>query len=211
MEILADSFTVQDLIEFIEQVKDIYSSLDIAAAIGIPFFETLFPIIPLFLVIAFNILSYGLGMGYLYTFIGTTTGTIVIFIFMRYISTSRIKEGFLQRENIKKYLNWIERTHPALHILVLMIPFSPTFMINYSMGLSKMKFKTFLLITIISRAILLFICIPFGMTLITLYEAGELGGVQIAWLAITGVVVLLGIVVGQIQSKKIKLRKVNGN
>ena len=210
MELLASSFTVDDLANFIEQVKDVYSSLGIGAAIGLPFLETLFPIMPLFLMIAFNILSYGVAFGYLYTYIGTSLGTIVIFVFMRYLSTNALKKSFLERENVKKYLNWIERTHPALHILVLMIPFSPTFMINYSMGLSKMKFKTFLGITLISRAILLFICIPFGMTLVTLYESGEFGGVELAWLAITGVVVLAGIVTGQVQTRRIKARRVNG-
>ena len=160
--------------------------------------------------IAFSILSYGLGWGYLYTYVGTTLGTVLIFIFMRYISTNSMKKGFLGRENVRKYLNWIETTHPVLHILVLMIPFSPTFMINYSMGLSKMKFKTFLLITFVSRGIMLFICIPFGMTLITLYESGEFGGVQLTWLAITGMVILTGTIIGRIKTKKIKTRRVNG-
>lgn len=210
MEILANSFTVEDLAEFIDRVREIYSSFGIGAAIGLPFLETLAPFLPLFLMIAFNILSYGVFWGYIYTYIGTVIGTIVIFVFMRYISTNNMKKGFLEKESVKKYLNWIETTHPILHILVLMIPFSPTFMINYSMGLSKMRIQTFLLITIISRGILLIICIPFGMTLVTLYESGEFGGVELAWLSITGLVILFGIVVGQIQTRKIKSRRVNG-
>ena len=93
------------------------------------------------------------------------------------------------------------------HVMVLMVPFSPTFWINYSMGLSKMRLSTFLIITFISRAIILVICIPLGMTLISLYEHGELGGVQIMWLTITGMIILGSIVFGQVMNHRIQARK----
>lgn len=195
--LLAGEVTVIDLIEFIEQVKEIYENLGIGAAIGLPFLETLMPFLPLFLMIAFNILAYGTLLGYLYTYIGTVLGTITIFIFMRYISTREYKNAKKRKPRIEKALHWIENTHPILHIMVLSIPFSPTFMINYSMGLTKMKFSRFLIITALSRGILLFICIPFGLTLVHYYERGALGGVSVLWLSIAGLILLLGIIIGQ--------------
>lgn len=204
MQFLANEVTVTDLIEFIERVKEIYSSFGIAAAIGLPYLETLFPVLPLFLMTAFNILSYGVFWGYIYTYIGTTTGTLAIFFFMRYISTREYKRKRKEKPNIEKALLWIEETHPWLHILYLSIPFSPTFVINYSMGLTKMKLPTYILITMVSRAIMLVICIPFGMTLISLYEHGEFGGVQIMWLMFTGIAVLLSVILGQILNYKRK-------
>ena len=208
MRLLADDVTVTDLANFIERVKEVYENLGILAAIGLPYLETLFPVLPLFLMTAFNILSYGLFWGYLYTYIGTTTGTIAIFLFMRYISTKRFKSSWREKPNVEKYLNWLENTHPVLHVVVLMIPFSPTFMINYSMGLSNMRFVTFLFITFVSRAIMLVICIPLGMTLVTLYEANEFGGVQIMWLFFTGLVILFGIISGQLINRRIQLNKI---
>lgn len=207
LRILADDFTVQDLADFIDKVKEVYQSFGIIAAIGLPFFETLFPVLPLFLMIAFNILSYGIFFGYIFTYIGTTVGTIVIFVFMRYVSTKHFRENNKRKFKIKLYLDWIENTHPILHILVLMIPFNPSFVINYSMGLSKMRLSTFIVITTISRAIMLVICIPFGITLINLYESGELGGVEIMWLAFTGVTLLAGIIVGQLFTRRVHKRK----
>ena len=65
--ILAADFTVTDFIEFIEKVKDIYTSFGMLAAVGLPLFETLVPVLPLFLMLSFNILSYGLLLGYLFT------------------------------------------------------------------------------------------------------------------------------------------------
>ncbi len=202
--LLANEITVTDFYEFIEKVKEIYESLGVFAAIGLPFLETLFPFLPLFLMNAFNMLSYGPITGYLYSYIGTVLGTVVIFFFMRYISTKEYKKQRKEKPRIKKVLNWIETTHPVLHILVLMIPFSPTFMINYSMGLTKMKVRTFLMITMISRGLLLLICVPFGMTLISYYNSGEFGGVEVLWLSIMGLVVLASIIIGQIVTKKIK-------
>jgi len=76
------------------------------------------------------------------------------------------------------------------------------------MGLSNMKLSKFLAITFISRSIMLVACIPFGLTLITLYNSGEIGGVQVMWLLVFGVIVLAGIVFGQIMSKRIKNRNI---
>ena len=126
---------------------------------------------------------------------------------MRYLSTNKFGEKRKNLPKIQVYMNWIENTHPILHIIVMMIPFSPAYLINYSMGLTKIKFSTFLLITLISRAIMLIGCIPLGITLITLYESGEFGGVQIMWLSVMGIVIIVGTVFGQIVNNKIRTSK----
>ena len=53
--LLASEVTVADLIEFINNVKDIYSSLGVIAAIGLPYVETLVPIAPLFFMLSFSL------------------------------------------------------------------------------------------------------------------------------------------------------------
>ena len=67
LKMLADDFTVQDLADFIDKVRNIYLNFGVFAAIGLPFVETIIPLLPLFLMLAFNILSYGLLWGYIYT------------------------------------------------------------------------------------------------------------------------------------------------
>jgi len=198
--LLASEITVADLVEFINNVKEIYSSLGIVAAIGLPYVETLVPIAPLFLMLSFNIISYGILLGFVFTYIGTTAAALTIFLFLRLFSSKSERK---RNEKIQKYLNWIENTHPALHILSMMIPLSPAYLINYSMGLSNVSFGRYLIVTLVSRFLMLIFCLPFGMTLITLYESVELGGVQVAWLLIFGIIVIAGIVVGQKINNKI--------
>lgn len=200
--LLATEFTVMDLIDFIHQVKLVYESYGIGAAVGLPFLETLFPFLPLFLMAAFNILSYGTFLGLVFTFIGTWIGTIVIFVFMRYLKSTKVEDVLYRTRTIKKALFWIEDTHPLLLILVLSIPFSPTFMINYSMGLTNMKFSKFLWITTISRTFLLLLCLPFGLTLVNYYKENVAGGVTVFWLSAMGMVVLVGILFGQKTKKQ---------
>lgn len=202
IQLLASEITVTDFIAFINDVKEIYSSLGILAAIGLPYVETIVPIAPLFLMLSFNVLSYGIVFGVLFTYIGTTLATITIFLFLRYFS----KKGRFQKKNpkVQRYLTWIEQTHPSLHILSMMIPLSPAYLINYSMGLSNVTFGRYLLVTLLSRFLMLLFCLPFGMTLITLYESGELGGVQVLWLLIFGTIVIAGIVIGQKMNQNIE-------
>lgn len=199
--VLSSEITVTDLIEFIDSVTKIYSNLGIVAAIGLPYFETLVPIVPLFLMLSFNVLSYGMILGLIFTYIGTSLAAISIFIFLRTIYSKKSIDERKISNKIRKYLYWIDNTHPALHILAMMIPLSPAYLINYSMGLSNISFGRYIFITLVSRFIMLILCIPFVMTLLSLYETGQLGGVQVVWLLIFGTVVIFGIVVGQ----KIKL------
>lgn len=194
---LATEITVTELIEFMDNVKEIYSSFGIIAAMGLPFFETLVPIVPLFLMLSFNILSYGYIVGFIFTYIGTSLATISIFVFLRFVSSNRSTGDRKVNPKVKRYLTWIENTHPALHILAMMIPLSPAYLINYSMGLSNISFSKYLFVTLVSRFIMLLFCMPFVLTLITLYNSGEIGGIQVLWLLVFGTVVILGIVIGQ--------------
>ncbi len=200
--------TVTDFIEFINSVKELYSSLGIIAAIGIPYAETIVPIAPLFLMLAFNVLSYGLVLGFLFTYIGTTMATITIFLVLRKISAKVPLEERKMSDKVKNYLYWIENTNPILHIIAMMIPLSPAYLINYSMGLSNVTFSRYLFVTLISRFIMLILCMPFVMTLLTLYESGQLGGVQVLWLLVFGTIVIVGIVVGQKLKTRVEEKKV---
>lgn len=202
LHILATEITVTDLIEFINSVKELYSSLGIAAAIGLPYFETLVPIVPLFLMLSFNVLSYGMLLGFIFTYIGTSLAAITIFVFLRTVSSKKSIDDRKMNRRIKRYLYWIENTHPALHILAMMIPLSPAYLINYSMGLSNISLSRYLFVTLVSRFIMLILCFPFVMTLITLYDSGQLGGVQVVWLLVFGTVVIIGIVFGQKLTQK---------
>ncbi len=207
LQLIATEITVTDLIEFIDQVKEIYYNWGIIAAIGLPLFETLVPIVPLFLMISLNILTYGLFWGFIFTYIGTTSAAILIFILMRSFSTKPLGMKLRRKNKVEAYLEWIENTHPMLHIISMMIPLSPAYLINYSMGLSNVKFSTYLIVTLISRFLMLIFCIPFAMTLITLYQTEQLGGVQALWLLIFGCIVIVGIVLGQKRSKRLETQK----
>lgn len=207
MRLLSSSFSVEDLKEFIQDVKIFYDSFGIFAAVLLPYVETLLPFLPLFLMLAFNIMKFGVVLGYVLTYIGTVLGTLTIFYFLRYFASKNFKDSKRKDSKVAVYLHWIETTHPLTHIVVLMIPLSPTFMINYSMGLTKMKFKTFLFITLTSRALLLFICIPFGMTLLSLLNSQGHGEVEMLWLTITGIIVIVCVVFGQISKKHIRNKK----
>lgn len=202
LHILATEITVTDLIEFINSVKELYSSLGIAAAIGLPYFETLVPIVPLFLMLSFNVLSYGMLLGFIFTYVGTSLAAITIFVFLRTVSSKKSIDDRKMNRRIKRYLYWIENTHPALHILAMMIPLSPAYLINYSMGLSNISLSRYLFVTLVSRFLMLILCFPFVMTLITLYDSGQLGGVQVVWLLVFGTVVIIGIVFGQKLTQK---------
>lgn len=204
LNLLATEITVTDLVEFIDSVKEIYSNLGIAAAIGLPYIETMVPVVPLFLMLSFNILSYGMILGFLFTYIGTSAATITIFVFLRSMSSKNSNKKRKTNAKIKRYLYWIENTHPALHILAMMIPLSPAYLINYSMGLSNVSFSRYLFVTLVSRFIMLILCIPFVITLTTLYESGQLGGIQVVWLLVFGIVVIIGIVLGQKLNKRIE-------
>jgi len=95
--------------------------------------------------------AFGIWEGTLLCLIGQVIGSIIVFLFVKYIGI-RAVEAFFSKEKIQS-LKFLQH-HKQLDLLVFIlffIPGTPKDILTYFVGLTPMKLSTFLLITFFAR------------------------------------------------------------
>lgn len=143
-------------IEQIQQALQSYSQFGPLPGLLLPYIESFLPFLPLVLIIAANVNIYGFGFGFLYSWIGVTAGAICVFLICRSLGKNvkaRIQRRFPKSE---KFFNWVERRGFTPLFLLACFPFTPSVIITVVSGLSRVPFHTFLLATMMGKAVMIF-------------------------------------------------------
>lgn len=146
------------MLEF-EQFKTIidhFQELGFIIPILLTFLESVFPFLPLVVIVSFNIMVFGFSFGFIYSYIGAFLGSALVFTFYRLI-VKRFFIKYLSNEKIKKVFAWIEKQNKFLLFILICMPFAPSSLINFGYGLSDYKFKDFILILLIAKMIMIFL------------------------------------------------------
>ncbi|REK74503.1 TVP38/TMEM64 family protein [Paenibacillus paeoniae] len=144
-------------IAHIQQTLESYSQFGPLPGILLPFVESFLPFLPLILIIAANVNIYGLGLGFLFSWIGVTGGAICVFLLCRALGRN-VKTKLMRRfPKSERFFNWIEKRGFTPLFLLACFPFTPSVVITVVSGLSKVPFHTFLLATLMGKAVMIFV------------------------------------------------------
>ncbi|MGL5548754.1 MAG: TVP38/TMEM64 family protein [Culicoidibacterales bacterium] len=127
-----------------------YAFLGPILGIGLPFIESFLPFLPLMGMTVLNVVVFGPVIGFLYTWIGTTLGSYVVFLAIRYLIHDWVWNFIEQRmpkqtEGMRRLLQKIERRG----LIVIFILYGPMTLIvssallNVTAGLANISKKTF--------------------------------------------------------------------
>ncbi|RXZ81453.1 TVP38/TMEM64 family protein [Paenibacillaceae bacterium] len=132
-----------------------YSAWGPLPGIVAPVLEAFLPFLPLLLIVAANTNIYGLGFGFLYSWIGVSVGSILIFIITRKVG--RRFGTWLQRRfpGTSRFFRWIERRGFTPIFLFSCFPFSPSVLINIASGLSSVPLRTFTMAVLLGKAVMI--------------------------------------------------------
>lgn len=158
MDVLSDWMThLKNMdLESIQRTLESYSEFGPLPGILLPFIESFLPFLPLILIIAANANIYGLGLGFLFSWIGVTSGALCVFLISR--SLGKNVKAKLQRRFPKseRFFDWVEKRGFTPLFLLACFPFTPSVVITVISGLSKVPFHTFMLATILGKAVMIF-------------------------------------------------------
>lgn len=158
MDVLSDWMThLKNMdLEGIQRTLESYSEFGPLPGILLPFIESFLPFLPLILIIAANANIYGLGLGFLFSWIGVTSGALCVFLISR--SLGKNVKAKLQRRFPKseRFFDWVEKRGFTPLFLLACFPFTPSVVITVISGLSKVPFHTFMLATILGKAVMIF-------------------------------------------------------
>lgn len=118
--------------------------------------ESILPILPLFVFITLNFMTFGMFLGFIISWIFTILGCLLSFFIFR----KKIKNWFDKKINNKKKITKIMNTINKIKFeqltIIIAIPFTPAFLVNIAAGLSKISFKKFLIALLIGKIFLVF-------------------------------------------------------
>lgn len=122
-----------------------------------PFLETFLPFLPLIIIIAANVNIYGLGLGFLWSWLGVATSKIILFLLCRFFGKNvkdRVTRKFPKSE---KFFKWIDEKGFTPLFLLSAFPFTPSILVTLIAGFSRVPLHTFVLATVLGKAVMILI------------------------------------------------------
>lgn len=102
-------FEYEYLNEYIMELLSDYERLGPIPGILLPFIEAFLPFLPLVVFVFANAAAYGLFKGFLYSWIGSSLGSILVFLVIRKLGNKRIFKAIQKNKQVKKVTAWVER------------------------------------------------------------------------------------------------------
>ena len=186
---------VNSLVETI-QSSNIFISISLG--LGIIVLESIFPILPLALFIATNVLVFGNIFGFILSWVGTIMGCILSFTAFRK-GFSRYLYHYIDTKEIgKDIMNTISNINFSGLVLLTAMPFTPAFLVNIVCGLSKIPFKKYLLAMLLAKISIVYFWGYVGTTFMESLENPQA-------LLKLGIILLITYIISRIVCKKFNI------
>ena len=158
--------------------------------------ESILPFLPLFVFITINFLAYGKIIGFLISWIFTCLGCVIsFFLFRKNIQTWLYRHLKSKGLISKKTIDLITNLKFEQLTTIIALPFTPAFLVNIAAGLSKMKFKKFLIAILIGKV---FIVYFWGFVGVSLLDSIK----NPIYLVRVGVLLLIAYILSMLINKK---------
>lgn len=176
-------FTEKNILNLLEQYKD----LGFLPGVLLPMLESFLPVLPLFIFVAGNAAAYGFWLGFLYSWIGVCTGSIIVFLLVRKYGQKRFLNFLNRHANVTRMLGWVERHGFGMLFLIYCFPFTPSALVNVVGGLSNINTRTFLLALSLGKLVMIAIVSFIGYDFVDVLKSPlKLGlivfGIFVLWL-----------------------------
>ncbi|WP_281883647.1 TVP38/TMEM64 family protein [Paenibacillus sp. YYML68] len=134
-----------------------YESLGPIPGIVAPMLESFFPVLPLVAILVANVNAYGLGQGFLLSWIGVVAGSISVFAIVRALG-GRLRSMLESRlPRTEKLIHWLEKHGFTSIFLLACFPFTPSSLVNIVSGMSRIPFHTFFTATLLGKGVMIFL------------------------------------------------------
>ena len=124
---------------------------------GIPFgflliiSESIIPVLPLGVFVAFNMMAFGGIVGFIISWIATCIGCYLSYFFFSKLFSKMILRNTKKREKLDKIVKKMQNIDFSKLVLIVALPFTPAFLVNIACGLIKMNLKKFMAAILIGK------------------------------------------------------------
>lgn len=140
-----------EIIDKIMSLPDYFQEVGPFITFLVVILESILPIIPLSVIIAFAVLSYGFIFGLVISYLGTISGCILSFLLSRYLFKTLLFKHVSKNGVTTAFIEKFGDLSLGSIVVMMAMPFSPAFLINICGGLSKMSFKKYVVALFIAK------------------------------------------------------------
>src|SRR5690625_6755730 len=115
-----------DFFDAVIELLNTYEKIGPLPGILLPFIEAFLPFLPLFVFVMANSVAYGLLKGFLYSWLGSSFGSLAVFYLIRTFGHKKIFMKIKQNKQVQSVTSWVERHGFGLLFILLCFPFSPS-------------------------------------------------------------------------------------
>jgi uncharacterized membrane protein YdjX (TVP38/TMEM64 family) len=149
---LKEWLTLENIMKLINE----YRSFGPIPGILLPLFEAFLPFLPLFLFVMANTNAFGLWFGFLFSWIGSVTGALLVFLLIRRFGQRKALRVIKRHPQVQKLMRWVERHGFGPLFILLCFPFTPSAVVNIVAGLSKIGIYQYMLAVMIGKVVMIF-------------------------------------------------------
>jgi len=147
---------------FWNEIGQRIEAFGILAPIFLAMLESLIPALPLVLIVILNVNIYGLGLGFLTSYVGTMLGATLVFLFYRTISYYGLHQKLHKFKTLDKTINWVNNQGPLVIIVLSMLPSTPSSFMNLAFGLAQYSKRKYLISIAIGKVFMIGLFSFFG-------------------------------------------------
>jgi uncharacterized membrane protein YdjX (TVP38/TMEM64 family) len=150
---------VQDTInKIVDKITIFLQSGGYPVGFLIIFIESIFPIVPLALAIAMNLIAFGNVAGFIISYIATILGCFTSYMIFYYLAETKPIKKLLSNKKFKidSLTNTIQNISLSRLTIISAVPFTPAFLINIVAGLTKLPKRKFLISVIVSKLFIVY-------------------------------------------------------
>jgi uncharacterized membrane protein YdjX (TVP38/TMEM64 family) len=145
-------FTLENIMDLIQE----YRSFGPLPGIVLPMIEAFLPFLPLVIFVLANASAFGLWLGFLYSWIGSCLGALLLFLLIRRYGQKRVFSFLSKHPKVRKLMDWVDRHGFGPLFLLLCFPFTPSVVVNVVAALSKISIYQYMLAVAIGKMVMIF-------------------------------------------------------
>ena len=134
----------------VDVVTSFMNDFGIISGIFLIILESMIPVLPLGVLIALNVMTFGSIIGFIISWLSTVIGCMLAFYICR-----RLKEKYEKKynkdKNVTKIRKIIDNISLSNLVLIISLPFTPAFAVNIAAGLSNINPKKYLTALLIGK------------------------------------------------------------
>lgn len=138
-----------------ELIQD-YRSFGPIPGLVLPIIEAFLPFLPLFVFVTANASAFGLGWGFLFSWIGACTGALIVFSIVRKYGQKRFLAFLKNHKQVKRLVDWVDRHGFGPLFLLMCFPFTPSAVVNIVAGLSRISIYQYGVAVLAGKMVMIF-------------------------------------------------------